>query len=76
MPRWKQQFEIREDYVAEYGGDHDVYIIFDKLSNTYLEREPGVTWYTYYRPEAIAKAAGVFKRNELALEKALLGNDD
>lgn len=53
---WKTRFEIRPDYIAEGAGDIDIYIIFDKLTNSFVKASETVTWWAYLEEDAIRMA--------------------
>lgn len=69
---WKQVYEIHGDYVAGAIGDEDCYVVFNKLSKTYVESKPGHTWWTLNESVAIRKASNLFKKNEASFEKIIL----
>lgn len=72
---WTKYFDIQLDYVSGYGGDIDVYVIQNKISGKYIESAPGVTWFSYGKPDAIAMAQTIHFANEEALEEHLLGQE-
>lgn len=72
---WESVYEIHEDYVAAYGGDIDVWLIYNKISKTYHLTSKGETWYCDSKADTIRIAKMLYNKDQAALEKALLDSE-
>ena len=68
---WESTYEIKEESIADFGGDIEVYVIYNKFSDTYYETWEKKTWYSHNFKDA-KKAKSLYLKYQKTIEKALL----